>query len=316
MSRGSLLKFAVALACIGFVAAAVIDQGQQLLALRISRQGWLWLAVGLGITTTSMVCNAGVWAVLLRWLGRWPKGLEPFTLYLTTNVLKYLPGNVWHLAARVKALKPVFGLAPALVSVLLEPILMATAALALVPLGGLQGGLGLIALLPLLALMPRWLNPLLARLERSRAEAMHLEGELAAEPAWSVPGYPLLPLLAALAFVLIRFLGFACCVVAFSEQAAAGWPVWIAGFALAWTAGLVVPGAPGGLGVFEAALLLRFGSLIPEAPLLAIALCYRLLATLADGLLAATGHLDRRLVGPPAAAAAPAVSLSEGSSSS
>lgn len=292
------VKLIITLACVGFVAAAAIDRGQQLLTLRISGQGWLWLALGLGLAHSSMVCNAGVWAVLLRWLGRWPSDRELFTLYLTTNLLKYLPGNVWHLAGRVRALRPSLGLAPSLVAVLLEPILIVAAALALVPLGGLQRGVGPLALLPLLALMPRWLNPLLARLERSRAQAMHLEGELAKEPAWSVPGYPLVPLLAALLFVLLRFMGFACCVMAFSEEAAAGWPVWIAGFSLAWTAGLVVPGAPGGLGVFEAALLLLFGNLVPEAPLLAIALCYRLLATLADGLVAATARLDQRLVAP------------------
>jgi uncharacterized membrane protein YbhN (UPF0104 family) len=289
------LKLLVVLACLGFVAAAVFDQGRQLLELRITVRSGLWLLLGLGVTTTSMIANAGVWAVLLRWLGRWPRGIEPFSLYLTTNLLKYLPGNIWHLAGRIRALRPELGLAPALVSVLLEPILIATAALVLVPAGGLQGGVAVLALLPLLALLPRWLNPLLMRLERSRARALHLDAELAQEPQWRVPGYPVLPLLAAVAFVLLRFLGFACCVVAFSEQGATGWGTWLAGFALAWTAGLVVPGAPGGLGVFEAALLLRFGALVPEAPLLAIALCYRLLATLADALLAGTAQLDRRL---------------------
>ena len=39
---------------------------------------------------------------------------------------------------------------------------------------------------------------------------------------------------------------------------------WLAAFALAWTAGLVVPAAPGGLGVFEAVLLLRLGQSVPE----------------------------------------------------
>jgi uncharacterized membrane protein YbhN (UPF0104 family) len=99
-------------------------------------------------------------------------------------------------------------------------------------------------------------------------------------------------LLVQLAFVLLRFAGFACCVLAFDLQASLSWPAWLAGFALAWTAGLLVPGAPGGLGVFEATLLLRLGSVIPEAPLLAIALSYRLVVTLADLLAAALVQLD------------------------
>ena len=46
---------------------------------------------------------------------------------------------------------------------------------------------------------------------------------------------------------------------------------------------------------FEAALLLRLGGLVPEAPLLAIALSYRLVTSLADLLGAATAELDQRL---------------------
>ena len=44
----------------------------------------------------------------------------------------------------------------------------------------------------------------------------------------------------------------------------------LAGFALAWTAGLVLPGAPGGLGVFEAVLLLRLAVALPQASLLSV----------------------------------------------
>ena len=70
---------------------------------------------------------------------------------------------------------------------------------------------------------------------------------------------------------------------------------WLAGFALAWTVGLVVPAAPGGLGVFEAVLLMRLSTFVAEAPLLAVALSYRLVVTLADVLAAAAIHLDQRL---------------------
>ena len=69
----------------------------------------------------------------------------------------------------------------------------------------------------------------------------------------------------------------------------------LAGFALAWTVGLVVPGAPGGLGVFEAVLLLRLSVALPEAPLLAVALSYRLTSTAADLLGAWVAGLDERL---------------------
>jgi uncharacterized membrane protein YbhN (UPF0104 family) len=97
---------------------------------------------------------------------------------------------------------------------------------------------------------------------------------------------------AELGFVLVRFSGFACCVQAFDLSFALGWGGWLAGFAIAWTAGLVVPGAPGGLGVFEAVLLLRLAAVVPEAPLLAVAISYRLVSTLADLIAALTARAD------------------------
>jgi len=92
----------------------------------------------------------------------------------------------------------------------------------------------------------------------------------------------------------------ACCVWAFDLQQTLPWLIWLSGFALAWTLGLVVPGAPGGLGVFEAALLLRLSSVLAEPAVLAVALSYRLVVTLADLLAAGLVGLDERIFGPAA----------------
>jgi hypothetical protein len=155
--------------------------------------------------------------------------------------------------------------------------------------------LGLLCLLPLLVLLPRWLNPLMLRLEQQRARQLAARGLLDVAPEdlpAALPGYPWPPLLAELVFVLLRFAGFACCVQAFDLSFAIGWGGWLAGFALAWTAGLVVPGAPGGLGVFEAVLLIRLAVVVPEAPLLAVVISYRLVSTLADLTAAFTARAD------------------------
>ena len=58
----------------------------------------------------------------------------------------------------------------------------------------------------------------------------------------------------------------------------------------------MVPGAPGGLGVFEATLLLRLGAAVPEAQLLAVVLSYRLLSTLADVVASGALAADRMVV--------------------
>ncbi len=293
------LKLWISLLSFGFLLAALVSHGRQLLQLSLDGQGWLWLLLGVGVSLLSLAANGLALGVVLRWLGQRPRWPELVGAYLDTNLRKYLPGGIWHLTARVQLLRSAeaplatpasAGLA--LLAVLLDPLVAAVAALVLVAAGGWQNGLALLCWLPLVLLWPRWLNPVLSRLERRRASELGIDHG-AAEGAPPIRAYPWPPLLVQLVFVLLRFAGFACCVQAFDLSYSLGWGGWLAGFAVAWTAGLVVPGAPGGLGVFEAVLLLRLGFAIPEAPLLAIAISYRLVVTLADLLAALTARLDR-----------------------
>jgi uncharacterized membrane protein YbhN (UPF0104 family) len=293
------LRLWITLLSFGFVLAALVSHGGQLLQLRLDLQGWLWLLLGVGLSLVSLVANGFGLGVVLRWLGLRPRWQPLLLDYLDTNLRKYLPGGIWHLTSRVQLLQD--GGAPlthpastshALLAVLLDPLVAAVAALALVPLGGWQAGLAFVALVPLALLWPQWLQPLLLRLEHRQAARLGLEPAAASVPV--IPGYPWPPLLAQLIFVLLRFSGFACCVFAFELQESLEWTGWLAGFALAWTAGLVVPGAPGGLGVFEAVLLLRLGMAVPEAQLLAVAISYRAVVTLGDLLADGVARLDRR----------------------
>jgi len=94
--------------------------------------------------------------------------------------------------------------------------------------------------------------------------------------------YPYKPLFVEIVFVLFRFLGFLCCMNAFSIGALISQGELISIFSLAWVIGLIVPAAPGGLGVFESVILFTLGSDLPEASLLASLLCYRLVSTISD----------------------------------
>ncbi|MFM8525672.1 MAG: lysylphosphatidylglycerol synthase domain-containing protein [Cyanobacteriota bacterium] len=283
---------------LGFVLAALLHHGQGLVSLSLDRQGVGWVVLAVGSAWLSLGVNAMAWQEGLHWLGisRPSTGLLP--LFLASNLKKYLPGGGWHLLARVQALRrggeglgPPVATSTALLGTVLDPLLMALAALALVPLGGWQGGLLLLGLAPVLLLtLPDRLTGVLSWLEQQKARHLNL----ASAPLPTLTSTPWRPWLAELGFVVVRFLAFACCIQAFDLANLLGWANWLAAFAVAWTAGLVVPGAPGGLGVFEAALLLRLSGTIPDAPLLAVALTYRLATTAADLLAAGAVHLDRR----------------------
>ena len=293
------LKLWITLITLGFVGWALAGHAVGLRSLSITSEGWWWFVLALGLSWLSLVVNAGAWQVLVRWLGH-GSGLTPLvSLYLSSNLLKYLPGGVWHFLQRVRALGSSIGTGPALVSVLLEPMLMVVAALLWVPFGGWQKGLALLTPLPALLLLPRWREPLLCSLERSRFRQLNRsDPNLGSLPALEQLGsgrdiYPWAPLMAELVFIASRFSGFWCCIQVFGLTSVLPIGHWMAAFALAWATGLVVPAAPGGLGVFEAVLLLRLGSSVPEAALLAVALSYRLVVTLADLLAAAGVKVDR-----------------------
>lgn len=131
----------VSAASFAFVLTAVVSHGSQLLQLSLDRQSWLWLALGLGLSALSLVVNGLAWGVVLRWFGAAPRWTPVLLLFLESNLRKYLPGGVWHLVTRVRALRaggpcrqPLSG-RQALGTVLLDPLLMAAAALPWWPWG-------------------------------------------------------------------------------------------------------------------------------------------------------------------------------------
>ena len=275
-------KLWITLASLVFIAVALAQQAGQLRQLSLVAHGWWWLLLGLGLTWLSILINGLAWRDVLVWLRHPPRGLEVVPLFVRSNLLKYLPGGVWHLVERVRVLRPVIGGGPALAGVILDPLLIVAASFLVLVVGGWQQGLVLLAPWPALLMIPRWREPLLRRLERSKAAQLQSVGGGPLESEGSGRGgYPWRPLALQLLFVLCRFAGFWCSVQAFGIRSPAPF-TWLAAFGLAYAVGLVVPGAPGGLGVFEATLLLRLGAALPEAQLLAVVLSYRLLSTLAD----------------------------------
>ena len=279
-------KLWITLASLAFIAVALVHQGEQLRQINLESTGWWLLLLGLGLTWLSILINGLAGRVLLDWLGQRPPGLALVPLFVRSNLLKYLPGGIWHLVERVRVLRPAIGAGPALAGVILDPLLIvAAASLLLLP-----------PLPSLVLLLPRLREPVLRRLERSKAAQLQtaVSGDLPVDGSGR-GGAPWWPLAAQVVFVLIRFSGFACCLAAFDLMLPAV-PQWLAGFALAYAVGLVVPGAPGGLGVFEATLLLRLGSSVDQASLLAVVLSYRVISTVADLLAAAVLAADQALM--------------------
>jgi hypothetical protein len=165
---------------------------------------------------------------------------------------------------------------------------------------------GQLALLTLVlaGLHPKVLNPLLRKLGQGKAKSLAAyhprnESQVLGSAATSSPlpkaldaapdaapillkHYPLKPLVGEVGFVLLRGLGFGLIVSALSPLPKPLWPVVISRFSLAWLAGLIVPGAPGGLGVVEALAVPLLQDVLPIAIILSAVVIYRLMSTLAE----------------------------------
>jgi hypothetical protein len=288
-----------------FLAKAFKDNWQEVAAIRIEAIGWATLAIALGITLLAHIWSGWVWTWMLDELNQPVVSSQFVQVYLKTNIAKYLPGNVWHYYGRIAAAKTA-GIAAsvATLSVLLEPLLMAAAALIVVLLGiqsvaininsrtNIQGLLILVLAAVLLAVHPRFLN--LAIRLFSRFKLKSTNSNAVDTSTFQVKRYPWRPLLGELGFIGLRGTGFLLTLLALTSVAISQIPLLVAAFSLAWLLGLVIPGAPGGLGVFEAtAIALLQQSFSPGLAIGAIAL-YRLISILAEAAGAGLAWLDEQ----------------------
>jgi len=265
-----------------FIASAIHQNWQQVAAIRIAAAGYLNLAIALLLTLLAHIWSGWVWSWILRELNQPATGLWSIKVYLTTNLAKYLPGNVWHFYGRVIAAKDAgFSGAAATLSVLLEPLLMAAAALAIaLTTGSRTNGITQLLCLSavLIAIHPRFLNPLLQLASRLKGKSQAVQNQ---QPV-QIRRYPLLPLLGEAGFVALRALGFVLTLSALSPIAPAQIPLIFSAFSFAWVLGLVVPGAPGGIGVFEATAIALLNSQISTGTIIGGVALYRIISIFAE----------------------------------
>ena len=275
-----------------FLLKTIKDRLGEIVAVSIDRQGYFILAIALLITIMAHIWSGWVWTWILR-IFQQPLGvLEGIKVYLLTNIAKYSPGNIWHFYGRIAAVGKKGGSrGAATLSVLLEPLLMAAAALLM---GLVTSGLSdintnfrfgfwlqlgsLVAVF--IGIHPRILNTLLHRLSRSKNKA-----DATAAAAVKLTQYPLIPFLGEMGFVILRGVGFILTFVALQTITWQQIPQLFTAFSFAWLLGLIVPGAPGGIGVFEVtAFSLLNDSLFPTE-ITAVAL-YRLISIVAEAIAA------------------------------
>jgi hypothetical protein len=299
--RNKILRWLILGGTLLFLAKALKDNWSGVAATRIDGVGWSMLAIALGVTLSAHIWAGWIWTWILKEFNQSINSPVFIQVYLKTNIAKYLPGNIWHYYGRIVAAKNAGVSADAAtLSVLLEPLLMAAAALIIVIIFGSQFAtqntnfiiliLQLLCLVAVLGVLhPRFLNHGINFAKRLKAKNHTTVETLIVER------YPLQPLVGELGFLLLRSTGFILTLFALSSANSSVIPLLLGAFSFAWVLGLVLPGAPGGLGVFEATAIALLQYHFPTGLVISAIALYRLISILAETIGASLAWLDERL---------------------
>jgi glycosyltransferase 2 family protein len=275
---------AVAIACVALVAWQVSRLAAE---LDPYFDGWGTLAglVGFAVVyAVSLFLVAFVWVLLIPRAGVVPTARELVRVYGVSSIAKYLPGNVFHFAAR-QIVGARLGLSHAAMAraTAIEALLSVAMALG-VALAVTIGSASEAVLRPgrsvatLLVLVLALVTVSLLLVSRRLSVGIRMEAVKARTVLFAG--------LCSAAFFAISAI-IAVATDTFLRPAAAPSAAIGAAYLVAWTVGYVVPGAPGGLGVREATLLGLLASTTAAPGVLALALATRFITTLGDALFAA-----------------------------
>ena len=293
------IKSIVTFICFAFIGNSIYGNFESLSNLTITSNEILWLLWGCLFSFLSIIVNAYAWKLLINNIGCNVNRLNIIKLFLATNIYKYLPGGIWHFVSRYNTLRLELSKEKSIESILLEPILMLVAGFIFIPFRGFNIAIYILCWSTTLIFLPVFRQFVVKKLKIMKAKVFsHNDNIKDRKSAQNNPRtifYPYKPILVETIFVFFRFLGFLCCINAFSIGSFVSHGELISYFSFAWIIGLIVPAAPGGLGVFESVILFSLGSShLPEAPLIASLLCYRLVSTISD-ILAALVYPVKRL---------------------
>ncbi len=240
----------------------------------------------------SVIVNGFAWKNIIIWFGENQKIDNLVSLYVLTNSLKYVPGGVWHFIERFNFLKNKINVNIASYAILIEPYFMLSSSLILVSLGIFYNPLFLFFLLPSIFLHSELIHLIIIKLESFKKKGMKILNINYAKSQFNLnvnirSKFPLRIILIEILFILLKFISFIFCLTIFFNGNNIDYLKILIIFCLSWSFGLIIPAAPGGLGVFEGTFLFLVGSSYPQSIVISSLLVFRFISSCSDLLLSA-----------------------------
>ena len=238
----------------------------------------------------SIYFNAYAWKYIVKWFGKECKSNKLVSFYVFSNILKYVPGGIWHFVERFNFLQKISNTKIALYSTVIEPYFMLSGSFVLASLGIIFSPLYFFLILPLIFLNRKLIYLLLKRLQSFKGKALEvlrLKNSInQVEKSINIISFfPTTAFFLEIGFVLSKFVGFYICLNIFYIDNTPNVIFLLVIFSLSWSVGLIVPAAPSGLGIFEACLIFLAGKNIPQNIVFVSLIYFRIISTSADLLL-------------------------------
>lgn len=239
---------------------------------------WQWAALG-GLSLVYGASNlllVAAWRNLLGLAGYKTSAVWAFEIYGKSQVAKYMPGNIFHLAGR-QALGMASGAPPAALakSIFWELVLLACA-------GACVACFSLPLVWPSVTASLATVIAAIVLIAGLMVVRNYCRPGFASALLWQIVFLAVAGFLFA---VILTMLGAA------EHRGVAGWIQVVGAYALAWLAGFVMPGAPAGLGIREVVLLLLLGRTVSEGGLLTAVVLSRAVTAIGDMLFFAASSL-------------------------
>ena len=279
-----------------FIFYSILNFNQISLKIDLDKNGYQ-LLLSIILSFFSIFLNAFGWKNIIIWFGNRNKIDNIISLFIFTNSLKYVPGGIWHFVERFTYLKKNINVNIAFYTVLVEPYFMLAAALLMSSIGVLISPIYILLIIPSIFLNRSYIYFIIYKLEslkNSSITSLKFNNNIN-EFKKSIrlkTFIPFKPIIIECLFVLFKFFSFIICFKLNNFQIDSIIFLFVV-FCLAWSVGLIIPAAPGGLGVFEACFLFLAGDIYAHSSIISSLLIFRLVSTFADLSLSAPYLLNK-----------------------
>ena len=262
--------------------------------------------VCINLVVISIAVGGIVWRILLFDRDVKVHWLKILVIFFITQFAKYLPGNVGHHVGRVFMARKIGISAPITMSIMLIEIFWGASTAAGLSLFallfftdfhsfGLDGQFGAVPLclcVGFLFFVPWFAILALNKYLPSLAKRLSGSGRLA------VPKFSNALMVGLLCFLCFMMMGLIIKLQAlyFFEISAGSVFELTCLFSIAWLAGYLAPGAPGGLGVREAMMVILLSPLMGKGTAVGLGITLRMTTTIGDAVAFVLGVLGRKLV--------------------